>query len=151
MDNNKTLLEKADLYRDDKVTITRGNILHNLYIGGSVNKYPGYTFLAKIYGEPSAVGLEGGRIVQLVVRDPQEQLVFSYDRGSKRGLAPSNEIQKAIEREIIEAFPPVRTAELSHDKPSGVSRDFMVASSASFRRTHQHATGFFRRDQDLER
>lgn len=130
MNNDKTSLTEADLYRADKVTITRGNILHNLYIGGSINKYPGYTFLAKMYDKPSEVGLEGGRIVQLIVRDSRDQIAFSYDRGSERTMPPSNDLHFAVQKEIIAAFPLIHTLKKS---------------------LTQSAVSFFTQGKDLER
>ena len=51
-----------ELVDKDKVTILEGDPVSDFWLKGAVNRYPGYTFQAKVYDVGSVFGIGQGRI-----------------------------------------------------------------------------------------
>jgi hypothetical protein len=56
-----------ELVNKDKVTILAGDPVSDFWLKGAVNRYPGYTFQAKVYDVGSVFGIGQGRISKLQV------------------------------------------------------------------------------------
>ena len=89
------------------VTITKGDPQTDLWLEGTVNADPAYSFSAKVYDLGSRYGIGGGRISKLEVRC-RGVSVFHYDRGWD--IRPQTDEQKRILAIILDAFaePPVQ-------------------------------------------
>jgi hypothetical protein len=80
----------------------KGDPVKDFWMEGVVNRYPDYTFSAKVYDIGSAHGIGGGRVSRLQVwRDDRE--VMSYDRSWDR-VPGSRRDRKAL-KEILAGFP----------------------------------------------
>ena len=90
------------LVNTDKVTIVAGDPVRDFWLEGAVNRYPGYTFRAKVYDAGSVHGIEQGRISKLQVwRGDRE--VMSYERGWDQ--QPTSRRDRKVLREILAGFP----------------------------------------------
>lgn len=58
-----------------KITV---NELKNGWLGGECGDY---VYYAKVYLEPSCYGIDEGRVSKLEIRDCNDTIVVSYDRG----------------------------------------------------------------------
>ena len=56
-----------DLVNRDRVTILKGDPVRDFWLDGAVNRYPDYTFKAKVYDVGSVFGIGDGRISKLQV------------------------------------------------------------------------------------
>jgi len=86
----------------DKVTITKGDPLTEHWLQGYVNKWPEYTFSAKVFDVGSGYGIDGGRISKLTIMRKGDT-VMSYDRGWDE--TPSSWKDKAALKEVLAGFP----------------------------------------------
>jgi hypothetical protein len=100
-----------ELVNADKVTILEGDPVSDFWLKGAVNRYPGYTFQAKVYDFGSVFGIEQGRISKLQVwRD--DRSVMHYDRGWDE--KPARRRDRKVLREILAGFPD-RQSDKDHD------------------------------------
>lgn len=76
-----------ELVNTDKVTILKGDPVSDFWLTGAVNRYPGYTFQAKVYDVGSVFGIRQGRISKLQVWRG-DQPVMHYDLGWDQTGAP---------------------------------------------------------------
>jgi hypothetical protein len=77
-----------------------------------VNRYPGYTFQAKVYDVGSVFGIEQGRISKLQVwRD--DRTVMHYDSGWDE--SPATRRDRKVLREILAGFPDQRREQVKDD------------------------------------
>jgi hypothetical protein len=91
-----------DLVNTDKVTILEGDPVSDFWLKGAVNRYPGYTFQAKVYDVGSVFNIGEGRISKLQVwRD--DQSVMHYDRGWDE--KPARRRDRKVLQEILAGFP----------------------------------------------
>ena len=91
-----------DLVNKDKVTIVAGDPVRDFWLEGAVNRYPGYTFRAKVYDAGSEFGIEQGRISKLQVwRGDRE--VMSYERAWDQ--PPASRRDRKVLQEILAGFP----------------------------------------------
>jgi hypothetical protein len=90
-----------DLVHADKVTIVEGDPVSDFWLKGAVNRYPGYTFQAKVYDVGSVFGIEQGRISKLQVWRG-DQSVMHYDRGWDE--KPARRRDRKVLREILAGF-----------------------------------------------
>jgi hypothetical protein len=58
-----------ELVNSERVTILKGDPVRDFSLDGRVNRYPDYTFNAKIYDVGSVFGIGEGRISKLQRRD----------------------------------------------------------------------------------
>ena len=98
----KWTMMSDELVNQEKVTILEGDPVTQFWLRGRVNRYPAYTFLAKVYDVGSVFGIGQGRISKLQVwRGDRE--VMSYDRGWDQ--VPTNRRDRNALREILAGFP----------------------------------------------
>jgi hypothetical protein len=91
-----------ELVDKDKVTILEGDPVSDFWLKGAVNRYPGYTFQAKVYDVGSVFGIGQGRISKLQVWRG-DQPVMHYDRGWDE--KPARRRDRKVLREILAGFP----------------------------------------------
>ena len=91
-----------DLVNKDKVTIVAGDPVRDFWLEGAVNRYPGYTFRAKVYDAGSEFGIEQGRVSKLQVRRG-DRVVMNYERGWDQ--EPASRRDRKVLREILAGFP----------------------------------------------
>ena len=53
-----------ELVNKEKVTILEGDLVRDFWLKGVINRYPGYTFQAKVYDVGSVFGIERGADLQ---------------------------------------------------------------------------------------
>ena len=73
-----------------------------ILLEGAVNRYPGYTFKAKIYDAGSVFGIGQGRIAKLQVWRG-DRVVMNYERGWDQ--KPASRRDRKVLREILAGFP----------------------------------------------
>ena len=73
-------METGPIVDTDRITITKGDISADLWLSGTVNENPAYSFTAKVFDVGSRYGLDGGQISKLTVWHSGNE-VASYDRG----------------------------------------------------------------------
>jgi hypothetical protein len=100
-----------DLVNNDKVTILAGDPVSDFWLKGAVNRYPGYTFEAKVYDVGSVFGIGQGRISKLAVWRG-DRSVMHYDRGWDE--KPARRRDRKVLREILAGFPD-RQPDKDHD------------------------------------
>ncbi len=66
--------------RQRPITTKENNKDQSLWIDGKITRMKGYEFKARLYDEPSNLGIDGGKISKLDVRKDGE-LVMRYDQG----------------------------------------------------------------------
>ena len=91
-----------DLVNKDKVTIVAGDPVRDFWLEGAVNRYPGYTFRAKVYDAGSVFGIEQGRISKLQVRRG-DRVAMNYERAWDQ--PPASRRDRKVLREILAGFP----------------------------------------------
>ena len=94
---------------DFHITLTEGDPRYDLGLSGTVNRYPEYSFDAKVYDVPSEFGIGGGRVSKLEVRHERDGLVARYSRGWDK--KPQSEVQVAAVNEILAGFADERKLE----------------------------------------
>ena len=105
-----------ELVNKDKVTILEGDPVTQFWLRGRVNRYPEYTFLAKVYDVGSVFGIENGRVSKLQVWRAERE-VMNYDRGWDQ--RPTSRRDRKALTEILAGFrEPQREAEKAHDAGS---------------------------------
>jgi hypothetical protein len=127
----------------DKGTIVVGNPVHEFWLEGAVNRYPGYTFKAKVYDAGSVFGIGQGRISKLQVRRGDRE-VMSYDRGWD--LQPASRRDRKVLQEILSGFPDRQrdeTGRQTKTPDTGQSRRFKFGKARRSARTQD--------DDDYER
>ncbi|WP_201269457.1 hypothetical protein [Sinorhizobium meliloti] len=73
-------METGPIVDTDRITINKGDAKNDLWVSGTINETPAYSFTAKVFDVGSKYGLDGGQISKLTVwHDGNE--VASYDRG----------------------------------------------------------------------
>lgn len=72
--------KKDDFKTQAGIAIDKGDPKRDLWLRGRITSMPGYSFCAKVYDEPSKLGIEGGKISKLQVNKDGQQ-VMNYDRG----------------------------------------------------------------------
>jgi hypothetical protein len=91
-----------ELVNSERVTIVKGDPVRDFWLDGTVNRYPDYSFKAKVYDVGSIFGIGEGRISKLrVLRKGRE--VMSYDRDWDE-VPKSRRDLKAL-KEILAGFP----------------------------------------------
>jgi hypothetical protein len=107
-----------DLVNKDKVTIVAGDPVRDFWREGAVNRYPGYTFQAKVYDAGSVFGIEQGRISKLQVWRG-DRVVMNYERGWDQ--QPASRRDRKVLREILAGFPDRQREEMStaESRPRG--------------------------------
>jgi hypothetical protein len=95
-------MSDGDLVNKEKVTILSGDPVQDFSLEGTVNRYPEYTFHAKVYDIGSVHGIEQGRISKLQVRRG-DRIVMNYDRGWDQ--SPVSHRDRKVLREILAGFP----------------------------------------------
>ncbi|MER8948069.1 hypothetical protein [Mesorhizobium sp. M0809] len=60
-------METGPIVDTDRITITKGDISADLWLSGTVNENPAYSFTAKVFDVGSRYGLDGGQISKLTV------------------------------------------------------------------------------------
>jgi hypothetical protein len=91
-----------ELVNKDRVTILKGDPVSDFWLKGAVNRYPGYTFQAKVYDVRSVFGIGQGRISKLQVWRG-DQSVMHYDRGWDE--KPARRRDRKVLQEILAGFP----------------------------------------------
>lgn len=64
----------------DRVTITKGDVEFDLWLHGTVNDQPGYTFSVQAFNSASPYGIDFSLVSKLEVRNEGE-IVCQYNRG----------------------------------------------------------------------
>src|SRR5215813_8195380 len=95
-------MSDGDLVNKEKVTILSGDPVQDFSLEGTVNRYPEYTFHAKVYDIGSVHGIEQGRISKMQVRRA-DRVVMNYDRGWDQ--PPKSRRDCNVLREILPGFP----------------------------------------------
>jgi hypothetical protein len=95
-------MSDGDLVNKKKVTIFSGDPVRDFSLEGTVNRYPEYTFHAKVYDIGSVHGIGQGRISKLQVRRG-DRVVMNYDRGWDQ--PPRSHRDRKVLREILAGFP----------------------------------------------
>jgi hypothetical protein len=91
-----------ELVNNGRVTIVKGDPVTDFWLDGTVNRYPDYSFKAKVYDIGSIFGIGEGRISKLQVwREGREAM--SYDRDWDQ-VPKSRRDLKAL-KEILSGFP----------------------------------------------
>jgi hypothetical protein len=108
-----------DLVNTERVTILAGDPARDFWLEGSVNRYPEYTFQAKVYDVGSVHGIEQGRISKLQVRRG-DRVVMNYERGWDQEPA-SRRARKVLE-EILAAFPERERKQTDRESSTAVRR-----------------------------
>jgi hypothetical protein len=91
-----------ELVNNGRVTIVKGDPVTDFWLDGTVNRYPDYSFKAKVYDIGSIFGIGEGRISKLQVWREGRQ-VMSYDRDWDQ-VPKSRRDLKAL-KEILSGFP----------------------------------------------
>jgi hypothetical protein len=86
----------------EKVTILAGDPVRDFWLTGAVNRYPEYTFRAKVFDVGSVFGIGQGRISKLQVRRG-DRVVMNYDRGWDQ--PPEGRRDRKALQEIVAGFP----------------------------------------------
>jgi hypothetical protein len=105
-----------DLVNRDRVTILKGDPVTDFSLDGRVNRYPGYTFNAKVYDVGSVFGIGEGRISKLRVWHRGRD-VMSYDRSWDQ--IPVTRRDRKVLKEILAGFP-VREREQGQGETFGL-------------------------------
>ena len=90
------------LVNKEKVTILAGDPVRDFWLTGAVNRYPEFTFHAKVFDVGSVFGIGQGRISKLQVRRG-DRVVMNYERGWDQ--PPANWRDRKVLREILAGFP----------------------------------------------
>jgi hypothetical protein len=91
-----------ELVDSERVTIVKGDPVRDFWLDGRVNRYPDYSFKAKVYDVGGVFGIGEGRISKLQVWREGRQ-VMSYDRDWDE-VPKSRRDLKAL-KEILAGFP----------------------------------------------
>lgn len=91
-----------ELVNNGRVTIVKGDPVADFPLDGTVNRYPDYSFKAKVYDIGSIFGIGEGRISKLQVWRVGRE-VMSYDRDWDQ-VPKSRRDLKAL-KEILSGFP----------------------------------------------
>ncbi len=91
-----------DLVNRDRVTIVKGDPVKDFWLDGTVNRYPDYSFKAKVYDVGSIFGIGEGRISKLQVWR-HDKVAMSYDRDWDQ--VPTSRRDLKVLKEILAGFP----------------------------------------------
>jgi len=108
-----------DLVNKDKVTILSGDPVGDFWLEGTVNRYPDYTFRAKVYDAGSVSGIEKGRISKLQVRCG-DRVVMNYERGWDQH--PASRRDRNVLQEILAGFPGRQREQTSNEPGTAEGR-----------------------------
>lgn len=89
---------KSDMARN-AVSITRDSRRDDWWVRGTVN---GLSFMAKVYDEPSGFGIDHGRVSKLEIRDKDDNIAVTYDRGWES--RPKTAEMKKAYTELVKAM-----------------------------------------------
>ena len=103
-----------ELVNTDKVTILEGDPVRDFWLKGAVNRYPGYTFQAKVYDIGSVFGIGEGRISKLQVWRG-DRSVMHYDRGWDEKSARRRD--RKVLQEILAGFPDRQQDKANNEPP----------------------------------
>ena len=134
---------RDDLVNTDKVTILEGDPVSDFWLKGAVNRYPGYTFQAKVYDIGSVFGIGQGRISKLQVWRGN-RVVMNYDRGWDE--KPARRRDRKVLREILAGFPDRQRDKAENEPPAPKEK-----SRRRFVFGKTHSSGRARDDDDYER
>jgi hypothetical protein len=132
-----------ELVNKDKVTILEGDPVSDLWLKGAVNRYPGYTFQAKVYDIGSVFGIGQGRISKLQVWRG-DRSAMHYDRGWDE--KPARRRDRKVLQEILAGFPDRQQDQANNEPPAPEQkprRRFVFVKARS--------SGRARDDDDYER
>jgi hypothetical protein len=101
------------LVNKDKVTILAADPVGDFWLEGTVNRYPDYTFRAKVYDAGSVFGIGAGRISKLQVQCG-DRVVMNYERGWDQ--QPASRRERKVLQEILAGFP-YRQREQTNNEP----------------------------------
>ena len=132
-----------ELVNKDRVTIVAGDPVSDFWLKGAVNRYPGYTFQAKVYDVGSVYGIEQGRISKLQVWRG-DQSVMHYDRSWDE--KPARRRDRKVLREILAGFPDRQRDKANNEPPVPKQK-----SRRRFAFGKAHSPGRARDDDDYER
>lgn len=116
------ILETPALVDKSRVTITKGHINTDLWVHGTVNENPAYSFQAKVFDIGSKYGIDGGRISKLSIIHQGEQVVM-YDREWDR-KPKTREAKRALEaiKSAFREHEPQRTPEKTVEVKNSLRR-----------------------------
>jgi hypothetical protein len=100
-----------ELVNSGRVTIVKGDPVTDFWLDGTVNRYPDYSFKAKVYDVGGIFGIGEGRISKLSVMQ-RDRVVMHYDRDWDQ--VPASRRDRKVLREILAGFPE-RGRELERD------------------------------------
>jgi hypothetical protein len=108
-----------ELVNKDKVMILAGDPVRDFWLEGTVNRYPDYTFRAKVYDAGSVSGIEKGRISKLQVRCG-DRVVMNYERGWDQH--PASRRDRNVLQEILAGFPGRQREQTSNEPGTAEGR-----------------------------
>jgi len=108
-----------DLVNKDKVTILSGDPIRDFWLEGTVNRYPDYTFRAKVYDAGSVFGIGAGRISKLQVQCG-DRVVMNYERGWDQ--QPATRLDRKVLQEILAGFPDRQREQTSNEPGTAEGR-----------------------------
>ena len=132
-----------DLVNKDTVTILAGDPVGDFWLEGSVNRYPDYTFRAKVYDAGSVFRIEQGRISKLQVRCG-DRVVMNYERGWDQH--PASRRDRNVLQEILAGFPGRQREQTSNEPGTAEGRPRARFTFSKGRRSQRT-----RDDDDYER
>ena len=91
-----------ELVNSGRVTIVKGDPVTDFWLDGTVNRYPDYSFKAKVYDVGSIFGIGEGRISKLSVMH-RDRVVMHYERGWDQ--VPTSRRDRKVLKEILAGFP----------------------------------------------
>lgn len=114
------------------------------WVSGSIQQFPEYSFLAKVYPVGSDLGLDGGRISKLeLFRAGRNQPVAVYDRGWISKPLPFTQSRRAL-NEVVRSFPEGRESPplmlATEAQRKGLEAKDLLAAAADehYRRMEEH-------------
>ena len=116
--DNGPIPDTPALVDTSRVTITKGDINTDLWVGGTVNENPAYSFMAKVFDVGSKYGIDGGRISKLSITHQGEHVVM-YDR---------DWVRKPDTREAKRALAAVKSAFREHEPQRAPEKTVEVKS-----------------------
>jgi hypothetical protein len=131
-----------ELVNKEKVTILEGDLVGDFWLKGVINRYPGYTFQAKVYDVGSVFGIEQGRISKLQVWRG-DQSVMDYDRGWDE--KPARRRDRKVLQEILAGFPDRQRDKANNEPPAAEQK-----SRRRFAFGKTRSSGRSRDDDDYE-
>lgn len=166
----KRTFTAEQLYDASRIRIKEGNIVTDLWIGGSCQRYPGYSFAAKVFDYGSEFGIENGRISKLHVWNRHGKEIMHYDRGWSGCIPPRTREHLAILQEIMRGFPEIETTQERkareqsekrlnaalgagglHHMDNQFNRESGITAQRHPDTSHPNPMGFFERGSKLER